>query len=172
MTARPTACFVCGPDNATGLQLRFRLENGDCVARFTPGDRHVGFPGVVHGGLIYCALDDAMANWLYFRGARAYTARCRVRYRSAVAPGDSLRLVGRATGRKRRIFEMEATATRESDGVVVAAATAAFVVLDETEFAPLDAQWTVGELADGSRRSAGPPVPCGGERDSGPGSDR
>ena len=130
-------CFVCGPDNPIGLHLDFRLENGTCVSEFTPGQDHVGYPGVVHGGMIYSALDDAMANWLYLRGARAYTARCEIRYRRPVAVGETLRLVGRPTARKRNLVTMEGTATRETDGEVVALATGKFVVLNDSEFKEL-----------------------------------
>ena len=95
-------CFVCGPDNPIGLHLVFRLEDGACVSEFTPGPNHVGYPGVVHGGMIYSALDDVMANWLYLRGARAYTARCEIRYREPAAPGERLLLAGRPTARRRK----------------------------------------------------------------------
>ena len=127
-------CFVCGPDNPIGLHLKFRLEDGACVSEFTPGENHQGYPGVIHGGMIYAALDDVMANWLYLRGARAYTARCEIRYRKPVREGETLLLVGRQTGRKRSLVEMEGTAKRASDGEVVAVATATFVVIDEKEF--------------------------------------
>ena len=128
-------CFVCGPDNPIGLHLKFRLEDGACLSEFTPGENHQGYPGVIHGGMIYAALDDVMANWLYLRGARAYTARCEIRYRSPAREGETLLLVGRQTGRKRRLVEMEGIAKRASDGEVVALATATFVVIDEKEFA-------------------------------------
>ena len=132
---RPDAngCFVCGPDNPVGLHLVFRLEGDACVSDFTPGEHHVGYPGVVHGGMIYSALDDVMANWLYLRGARAYTASCEIRYRIPVSVGEPLRLVGRQVER-RRLAKMEGTAVRASDGKIVAAAAATFVVLDENEF--------------------------------------
>ena len=109
-------CFVCGPANPIGLHLVFRLENGACVSEFTPGENHLGYPGVVHGGMIYSALDDVMANWLYLRGARAYTARCEIRYREPAAPGETLHLMGRPTARRRKFVELEGIATRASDG--------------------------------------------------------
>lgn len=134
--ARPGArnCFVCGPENPVGLRLTFRLEDGECVSEFTPDENHVGYPGVVHGGMIYSAMDDAMANWLYLRGARAYTARCEVRYHEPAAVGQALRLAGRQTGRNRKVAKMEATAVRTADGRTVATAAAVFVIVDETEF--------------------------------------
>ncbi len=85
--------------------------------------------------MIYSALDDVMANWLYLRGARAYTARCEIRYRKPAREGEELLLEGRQTSRRRRLVEMEGTATRASDGEVIASATATFVVIDEKEFA-------------------------------------
>ncbi len=127
-------CFVCGPDNRIGLHLSFRIRGETCVSEFTPGPDHVGYPGVVHGGMIYSALDDVMANWLYLQGARAYTARCEIRYRRPAAVGETLRLVGRPTGRKRRLVTMEGAATCASDGRVVAMATATFVILNDAEF--------------------------------------
>ena len=104
------------------------------MSEFTPDEHHVGYPGVVHGGMIYSALDDVMANWLYLRGARAYTASCRIRYRTPVAVGEPIRLEGRQVERRRKVVKMEGTAARASDGEVVATATATFVILDETEF--------------------------------------
>lgn len=118
-----------------GLRLTFRLEDGKCVSEFTPDENHVGYPGVVHGGMIYSAMDDVMANWLYLRGARAYTARCEIRYHEPAAVGQALRLVGRQTGGNRKVAKMEATAVRAVDGRTVATAAAVFVIVDETEFA-------------------------------------
>lgn len=127
-------CFVCGPDNPIGLHLTFRLEDGACVSEFTPGENHQGYPGVIHGGMLYSALDDVMANWLYLRGARAYTARCEIRYRQPAREGEKLLLEGRQTARKRTLVEMAGTARRASDGQVVATTTATFVVINEGEF--------------------------------------
>ncbi len=132
-------CFVCGPDNPIGLHLTFRLAGDACVSEFTPGENHQGYPGVIHGGMIYSALDDVMANWLYLRGARAYTARCQIRYRHPVREGEKLLLTGRNKGRKRKLVEMEGTATRAADGKVVATAKATFVVIDDQEFRDVEA---------------------------------
>ena len=130
-------CFVCGPDNPIGLHLVFRLEDGLCVSEFTPGPAHVGYPGVVHGGMIYSVLDDVMANLLYLNGARAYTASCSIRYRRPASVGEPLRLEGRQVDRRRNLVKMEGKATRVLDGKVVAVAAATFVILDETEFSDL-----------------------------------
>ena len=136
-SAGARTCFVCGPDNPIGLHLVFRLEDGLCVSEFTPGPAHVGYPGVVHGGMIYSVLDDVMANLLYLNGARAYTASCNIRYRMPASVGEPLRLEGRQVERRRNLVKMEGRAARVQDGKVVAVATATFVIVDETEFSGL-----------------------------------
>ncbi len=128
-------CFVCGPDNPIGLHLVFRLEGGECRSEFTPNENHQGYPGIVHGGMIYAALDDVMANWLYLQGARAYTARCEIRYRCPAHEGDRLLLAGRERSRRRNLVEMEGCATRAADGKAIATAKATFVMIDPGEFA-------------------------------------
>jgi acyl-coenzyme A thioesterase PaaI-like protein len=59
-----TMCFACGPDNPIGLRIRFQMDGGVCTGEFTPEETHVGYRNTVHGGIIYSALDDVMANVL------------------------------------------------------------------------------------------------------------
>jgi len=129
-------CFVCGPTNPIGLQLKFRIEDDRCVAEFTPDENHVGYPGVVHGGILFSALDDVMANWLYLQGDRAYTVRCDVRFNAAAAVGGELRLEGREVKRRRRVVVMAGEAIRPTDGTVVAEAEGRFMIINKQEFAP------------------------------------
>lgn len=123
-------CFACGPDNPIGLKIDFRLEGERCVASFTPGENHVGYDGVVHGGIVFAALDDVMANWLYLQGLTGFTARCEIRYRRAVEPGETLELAGELVERRRRMARLRATARIAGDGEPVAEAEAAFMLAD------------------------------------------
>ena len=66
---RATMCFACGVDNPIGLRIRFRMKGGRCLGEFTPGANQVGYANTVHGGIIYAALDDVMAN-VRARGAQ------------------------------------------------------------------------------------------------------
>lgn len=91
---RANRCFVCGPENPIGLRLAFEEEDGVLCAEFRPTDLHVGYDGIVHGGILAAVLDDAMANLLYRRGHRALTARMEVRYHAPARPGDLLRVRG------------------------------------------------------------------------------
>ena len=130
--ARPDAnhCFVCGPSNPVGLRIEFRMDGERCRAEFVPGSDHVGYDDMTHGGIIYSALDDVMANWLFLQGARAHTAKCEIRYRKPVPTGTPLSLEGRQLRRKGRVIELEGRATRAADGVIVADARASFMLVD------------------------------------------
>jgi acyl-coenzyme A thioesterase PaaI-like protein len=122
-------CFVCGPDNSLGLKVRFQLrDDGVCVGAFTPGEHHQGADGVTHGGILYCLLDDVMANLLWLRGERCVTARCEIRYRDALPIDTPIRLEGRLLNRRARLAEMEGKVIREGDGAVVAEASGRFMV--------------------------------------------
>ena len=70
-----TMCFACGPGNPIGLKIKFHLEDGKCTGTFTPGKTHVGYRNTVHGGILYSALDDVMANVLYLQDMKAHTAK-------------------------------------------------------------------------------------------------
>lgn len=122
-------CFVCGPDNPLGLRLTFRMDGEVCRAQFRPGSFHCGFDNLVHGGIVFSALDDVMANWLFLRGQRAHTARCEIRYREPVEPGEELLLEGRLLRRKGPLAIMSGTVTRAADNTVVAQAEGTFMVV-------------------------------------------
>ena len=56
-------CFVCGPKNPIGLHLSFTIDDDDiCRSQFTPAENHCGYDSLTHGGIIFSALDDVMAN--------------------------------------------------------------------------------------------------------------
>jgi acyl-coenzyme A thioesterase PaaI-like protein len=122
-------CFVCGPDNPLGLRLRFRMDGEICRADFTPGPFHCGYERLVHGGIVYSALDDVMANWLFLQGIRGHTARCEIRYREPVELGDRLLLEGRLVKRKGRLVMLTGKATRAADNILVAETEGTFMVV-------------------------------------------
>jgi acyl-coenzyme A thioesterase PaaI-like protein len=125
-------CFVCGPGNPRGLRLLFNIDDHDvCRAEFTPGSDHVGYDTMTHGGILYCALDDVMANWLFLKGSRAHTARCEVRYRQALKTGTTVLLEGRLIKRKGKVAFMQGLARKASDLSIVAEADASFMIVSE-----------------------------------------
>lgn len=121
-------CFVCGPGNAIGLGVKFRIEDDVCRAEFTPGHEHVGYDKLTHGGIIFCLLDDVMANWLWLQGNRCFTARADIRYRAHLPVGTTVRLEGRCQKRKGRLAVMEGRVIRADTDEVVAESTGSFMI--------------------------------------------
>lgn len=137
-------CFACGPGNDCGMKLQFDQVGDDVRARFTPDHRHSGWTGVVHGGILATALDEAMAYVLYFMGVKGLTARMEVRYRQPALEGDQLAVVARKVSEARRVVDVEARLLRED--TVLAEATGRFM-----KMGPL----TVGDLLPGASPGAG-----------------
>ncbi|MFC1491802.1 PaaI family thioesterase [Nitrospinota bacterium] len=130
------ACFVCGPGNEIGLKVTFRLDGDVCRAEFTPETRHQGYDGVTHGGILYSLLDDVMANCLFLKGIRAYTAKCEIRYRDPVPVGTPLRMEGREVRKKGRFVILEGRIFRAADDAPVAEAESTFLLVDGADGSP------------------------------------
>ncbi len=134
---RPDAnhCFACGPDNPVGLQISYRMDGEVCRAEFTPGPDYVGYDEMTHGGVLFSALDDVMANWLFLQGIRGHTAKCEIRYRQPLPVGTTIQLEGRLIRRKGKVAFFESEAVRADNGEVVADAQASFMVVDTDKLA-------------------------------------
>lgn len=122
-----TMCFACGPDNPIGLKIRFTLNDGIVNAEFTADEYHVGYENTVHGGIIYSALDDVMANVLYLQNIKAHTARCEIRYRQALEVGRRVRLKGWVESERRRLVVLKGEMRLADDDSLVADAEASFM---------------------------------------------
>ena len=87
------ACWGCG-ENPSGLRLAQPAAEGlaEYETYFHFDERHQGGPGLVHGGLVAGALDEAcglLATWYRFP---TVTARIFVRYRRPVPINTELRI--------------------------------------------------------------------------------
>ncbi|MBT8334927.1 MAG: PaaI family thioesterase, partial [Deltaproteobacteria bacterium] len=50
-------CYGCGALNEKGLQIQSYWDGDESIARFSPKDYHLAFPGYVYGGLIASLID-------------------------------------------------------------------------------------------------------------------
>jgi acyl-coenzyme A thioesterase PaaI-like protein len=120
------ACWGCG-ENPSGIRLPTPAEEGadSYEAWFSFDERHQGAPGIVHGGLVSAALDEAcglLATWYRFP---VVTARIFVRFRRPVAIRRELLVRARMTrGHGRR---MHVDGQLLERGEVLAEARAAFL---------------------------------------------
>ena len=100
---------MCGKHNPDGLQLTFELDQatGNAHTEFIPQDRHQGYNGVVHGGILATLMDEVMANCLWLRGIPAVTAKMSLRYREPVPVGQRLLIYGQLVQERPKIAMAE-----------------------------------------------------------------
>ncbi len=120
-----SGCFACGQGNPIGLRLRFRGDGDTVRAEFTPGPHYQGYDGVLHGGIVAAALDDAMAQLFHMKGQESLTARLEIRFRKETPVGERLVVTAWLTGGRARVFTAEA-ALSLPDGTRLAEAKGTF----------------------------------------------
>ena len=109
MLPKTNLCYVCGPDNAAGLHVRFVAdgEHGS-LASYTARTEHDGWPGLMHGGVAFALMDEAIAWALYFQGLFGLTARVETRFRQPIRAGTELTIRAWTLGRRRRLIDARA----------------------------------------------------------------
>lgn len=122
-------CFVCGPDNASGLQAVFSCdkERLQSFCRLTIPDRFQGWPAVVHGGVIASLLDEACIYAGRSLAESLVTAELTIRYRKPVTVGQQVTIRGEVVEKRRKVLRVKATL--EVDGALCAEADAKVFLL-------------------------------------------
>jgi len=124
-------CFGCGQANPIGLKLHFHQEDGKAVADFVPSKFHQGWEGILHGGVMSAALDEAIGYAAWYRGLKAVTAKIEIRFRHPVEIGHRLLLSAEITRERRRLVEAKAWATLEDGTIAAEASSVLYIVGDE-----------------------------------------
>lgn len=96
-------CFGCGPENASGLALRPRLEGDRVIAEIDFDPRFEGGPGLAHGGAVAAFFDDLMGFVLMAHRSPAVTAKLEMNYLAPIPLGRTIRgeaWLARIEGRK------------------------------------------------------------------------
>jgi acyl-coenzyme A thioesterase PaaI-like protein len=120
------ACWGCG-DNPNGIHLRLPEREGltEYESYLEFDDRHQAAPGLVHGGLVAAALDEAcglLATWYRFP---TVTGRLFVHYRRPVPINTELLIQSRIEHEHRRRIHIAGEIVDGDD--VLAQARGAFV---------------------------------------------
>ncbi len=126
------SCFVCGESNPHGLKMRFHAEGRVVTAKFRPCAEHIGFKGVVHGGLTATVLDEIMV-WACVVATRkfAFCAELKVRYLRPLAPGEEVIVTSELVAdHKGRILEAKA-AMHNAAGAALVQATGKYMPLKD-----------------------------------------
>jgi uncharacterized protein (TIGR00369 family) len=127
MTKESDKCFVCGPKNPIGLKLKFSWDGKEVKSRFTPGEYHQGWAGLVHGGIINCLLDEAMSYAALYSGVNCLTAKMQTRFKRPQPIDEPLTVTGVVTRKTRRLVETRGE-IRLDDGTLVAESTATMYI--------------------------------------------
>ena len=121
-------CLVCGRDNPHGLHLDLHVEptTGVVSTDFTPNAYHIGFEGIIHGGVLATVLDEAMVWAATWSGRRfCVCAEMTVRYLRIAAVSQPLRVEARLTS-DRKVIQC-AGLIRSAGGETIALATGKYI---------------------------------------------
>ena len=134
-------CFACGRQNPTGLHLDFDVSRDRATARYTGLERHQGYDGYLHGGVVTALLDETM-GWAFFqRGIWGVTARLMVTFREPVVLGDELLVSGWIVRERSRAIETKGQLERVRDGIVLAEADGLFLRMPQKRQAELERRY-------------------------------
>ena len=107
--SKDSKCYVCGPDNASGLQVPFSCDGAQgSRAHYTARPEHGGWNGILHGGVTFALMDEAFGWSLYYQGLPAVTARVETRFHKPIAVGSKLIVKAWVVKQRRRLFDAHA----------------------------------------------------------------
>lgn len=122
-------CFGCGQNNPIGLKLSFEWDGRTARTEFTPDKLYQGWPGLVHGGITTCMLDEALAYAARFEGKNCVTTKMETRFRRLASVEEPLIITASVTRNTRRLIETKAQVSLR-DGTVIAEARAKHFVIE------------------------------------------
>lgn len=123
-------CFACGQDNPIGLKLKFSWDGKTARAEFAPTKFYQGWHGILHGGILFTLLDEAMTYVAYFQGLNTVTAKSEVRFKQAVPINEPLFISATTTRKTRKLLGTKAVLSLK-DGTEVAEGNATLFVFRE-----------------------------------------
>jgi uncharacterized protein (TIGR00369 family) len=122
-------CYVCGPENAAGLQVSFSPEGANgSKAVYTARSEHGGWPGILHGGVTFSLMDEALGWALYFHGMAGVTARVETRFRQPIPIGTSLSIRAWTIERRRQLVTARAEIRDEGETLLAEADATMFLL--------------------------------------------
>lgn len=131
--AAARGAFAGMTSSAGRLVLRYFLRpDGALVATAEFGALSEGAPGLVHGGAILTALDEALGAAAWLAGRRCMTVRLTTEFRKGAPLDAELLVVTRIVGGRRRLIDLAGELV-DPAGTVYAAARGRFMELDETQ---------------------------------------
>jgi len=129
-------CFACGDEQPNGLHLRVVAGEGVSVtAEFQVGPEHQGAPGLIHGGLLALAFDEALGSVNWMLRTPAVTGRLETDYLRPVPVGRTVYIRAWCEAvHGRKLYHRAEGRLDGPDGEVVARSGALFVQVGVEHF--------------------------------------
>jgi uncharacterized protein (TIGR00369 family) len=102
-------------------------------AEYTARAEHCGWPGLLHGGVAFSLMDEALAYALYFQGLYGLTAKAETRFREPVPAGTKLVIRAWTLERRRRLIDARAEMRIDSEQGTLVAESVATMYLQDME---------------------------------------
>lgn len=145
----------CGPDNPHGMKMAVYRSADQVFSDVTFDERHLGAPGLAHGGAIAAACDDLLGFTLWIAATPAVTRSLTVEYLLPVPLYQRHRIQAHITKRAGRVLHVAATGTGHDD-LIRFTATAVFVAVSADHFAAHGDLGDFGELLGQFSPEGGP----------------
>ena len=126
------SCFGCGKDNPYGLKLAFNWDGKSGRAEFVPRDVYQGWPGMVHGGIVACLLDEGMGYAASSEVGLCVTAKMQIELKKPALVGKRLIISSSVKRKSRRLVYTTATISLE-DGTLVAQGTGTHFIVNTNQ---------------------------------------
>ncbi|MBZ0308951.1 MAG: PaaI family thioesterase [Anaerolineae bacterium] len=140
-------CFVCGLKNEAGLKLRFEnIEAGHVRVQARVCDKHQGYPGIVHGGIVAAMLDEVMGRSIMSGTSETrlmFTAKMELKYRMSVPLNTDIQIRGWVVKDKGRVAQVEGEVVLP-DGTVAVEGSATLVAIPADEIQKMEGNETLG----------------------------
>lgn len=141
-TSEYQQCFACGQRNPFGLHLHYATDGKRILTTFTGEERHMGFPGVVHGGILATILDETMGRISVFEERWVMTARLDLRYRAPAPIGMPLQSIAEVIETRSRMIKVKGwIASQEHPDLIFCEADGIFMPLPDSIREDAMAKW-------------------------------
>lgn len=140
-------CLVCGsPEvNPHTLNRKFEVIDGGVQCSFTAKEEHIGYKGVVHGGII-CALLDETIGWAVAVERKKFfvTGELTVRFVRTLPIGLTVTVCGRAVEHKSK-YSIAEGEIKDDRGVIYAKASGKFFLMKDQDARRVNEYLTYGD---------------------------
>jgi acyl-coenzyme A thioesterase PaaI-like protein len=127
-------CYVCGPENVSGLRVPFRADGAHgSWALYTARPEHEGWPGLLHGGVIFSLMDEALGWAVHFQGFYGVTAKIDTRFRRPISTGTRLMIKAWTVERRRNVITARAEVWAEGGNQPLLAEADAITYLQDSK---------------------------------------